>query len=76
MGVTLNTTKELPVANEIAALRSGGKRVRIHDAQMVVKLPAAVKTLVEEIGKGREDSGATVVREALAEYLEKRGYRL
>lgn len=63
------------MANELAALRSGGKRLRVHDAQMVVKLPATVKALVESIGAKREESGATVVREALAEYLEKRGYR-
>lgn len=63
------------MANEIAALRSGGKRARIHDAQMVTKVPASIKELVEGIGAKRNESGATIVREALAEYLEKRGYR-
>lgn len=64
------------MTNGLEALRSGGKRVRVHDAQMVVKLPAAVKALVEEIGATREGSAGAVVRDALAEYLEKRGFRL
>lgn len=60
--------------NALAALQSGGKRAKIHDAQMVTKLPQAVKDLVNEYGKGRGESEATVVRTALAEFFERRGY--
>jgi hypothetical protein len=59
----------------LADLNSGGKRTRLHDAQMVVKLPASAKALVKEVA-GKEDvSEATIVRWALAEYFERRGYR-
>lgn len=64
------------MTNGIDALRTGGKRVRVHDAQMVLKLPSAAKSLVETIGEKHGESGAAIVREAIAEYLEKRGYRL
>lgn len=56
-------------------LRTGGKRVKTHDAQMVIKLPRRAKELVNEVATKREVSEATVVREAIAEYLERRGYR-
>lgn len=59
----------------LAALTTGGKRERINDAQVVFKLPSAVKSLVEEIATTRDVSDATVWREAMAEYLNKRGYR-
>ena len=58
----------------LAALKSGGKRVRVHDAQMVTKLPKAVKSLVNEYAAGRNWSEADVVRDALAEYFDRRGY--
>lgn len=57
------------------ALRSGGKRTKTHDAQMVIKLPSRAKELVNTVATKREVSEATVVREAIAEYLERRGYR-
>lgn len=60
----------------IEALRSGGKRVKIHDAQAVFKLPKAVKKLVVDIAKKGEESEADVYRAAVAEYLDRRGYRL
>lgn len=58
------------------ALRSGGKRPKVHDAQIVTKAPRRAKELVNEIADSRGVSEATIVREALAEYLERRGYRL
>ena len=65
------------MGKNIEALRSGSKRTKTHDAQMVFKLPAAVKELVESIGREKfNDSAAEVVRDALGEYLEKRGYRI
>lgn len=61
-------------ASGLAALTSGSKRVRIHDAQMVIKLPSSVKALVKEYGDSRDESEAVVVRRALAEFFERRGY--
>lgn len=57
------------------ALRSGGKRARTHDAQMVIKLPASAKALLREAAESQGVSDATVVRLALAEWFERRGYR-
>ncbi len=58
----------------IASLSTPGKRVRVNDDQIVLKLPKTVKALVEDIAKGKDVSAAAVVRESLAEYLDKRGY--
>lgn len=55
-------------------LTNGGKRVRTHDAQMVIKLPSAAKDLVKAAAVAQGVSEATVVRHAIAEYLERRGY--
>lgn len=63
------------MSTTIEALNSGGKRVKTHDAQMVVKLPASAKALVKTVADKEEVSEATVVRWALAEYFERRGYR-
>lgn len=63
------------MTNVIQSLNGGGKRARVHDAQIVAKVPARAKELVGQIAKDREVSDSTVVREALAEYFEKRGYR-
>lgn len=63
------------MSSTIDALRTGGKRTKTHDAQMVIKLPGRAKELVGEVAAKREVSEATVVREAIAEYLERRGYR-
>lgn len=57
------------------SLRSGGSRQKIHNDQMMVKLPSAVKKIVENIGTETGTSASAVVRDALAEYLERRGYR-
>ncbi len=49
-------------------------RTKVHDAAIVVKLPKAAK---EAVGRAAGDLGvgaASVVRTALAEYLERRGY--
>jgi hypothetical protein len=58
----------------LEALSTGGKRVRVHDAQMVTKLPKAVKALIKEFGDARGMSEGAVVREALGEFFTKRGY--
>jgi hypothetical protein len=57
-------------------LRTAARRPRVHDAQIVTKLPKRAKELVNEIARGRGTFEATIVREALAEYLERRGYRM
>lgn len=63
------------MATTIEALNSGGKRERVQDAQMVIKLPGAAKSLVKEIADKEGVSEAAIVRYALAEYFERRGYR-
>lgn len=63
------------MSSTVDALRTGGKRVRVHDAQMVIKLPSSAKALLKSIADKREVSEAVVAREAIAEYLERRGYR-
>jgi hypothetical protein len=59
----------------ISDLQSGGKRVRTHDAQMVFKLPQAAKDLVSRVAAKEVISEGAVLRQALAEYFERRGYR-
>ncbi len=63
------------MSNVISALSSGGKRARVHDAQIVTKVPTRAKELIAEIATAREVSDAVIVREALGEYFEKRGYK-
>lgn len=62
------------IVSSLDAMSSGGKRVRVHDAQTVIKLPKSVKDLVSEIAGSREVSDAVIYREAVAEYLTRRGY--
>lgn len=62
------------MSNNLDALTNGGKRVKTHDAQMVIKLPSFAKALVNKAAVAQEVSEATVVRHAIAEYLERRGY--
>lgn len=59
----------------LATLAGSGKRERINDAQVNLKLPSAVKALVEKIAEDSGRSDAAVWREAMGEYLHKRGYR-
>jgi hypothetical protein len=61
--------------NVIEQLSSGGKRAKVHDAQLVTKVPGRAKALVNEIAESRGVSDAVIVREALGEYFERRGYR-
>ena len=62
------------IKNSIESMTEVKKRVRIHDSQVVLKLPSSVKALVSRIAGERGVSDATVIREAMAEYLTKRGY--
>lgn len=63
------------VSNTISDLTNGGKRVRTHDAQLVIKVPSAAKALVKQVAEAQGVSEAVIVRAAIAEYLERRGYR-
>lgn len=63
------------VSNTLSDLTNGGGRVRIHDAQLVVKVPSAAKALVKTVAEAQGVSEAVIVRAAIAEYLERRGYR-
>lgn len=58
----------------IEALANAGKRVKVHNAQIVTKVPSSVKALIQEIARTKGVSDATIVRQALAEYFEKRGF--
>ena len=62
------------MSNILDALATGSKRPRVHNAQMVTKLPASVKELVESYAAERQESAADVVRDALREFFERRGY--
>lgn len=62
------------VTEALNAMQSAGRRPRVHDAQMVFKLPQPVKDLVTSYSKGRDESEGAVVRQALAEFFERRGY--
>lgn len=57
------------------ALNTSGRRKRTHDAQMVIKLPKSAKALLRVASESQDVSDATIVRWALAEWFEKRGYR-
>lgn len=59
----------------VEGLRSTATRTRIHDAQMVFKLPKEAKALIAKVASDLGKSDGAVVRDALAEYFERRGYR-
>lgn len=59
----------------LASLSTSRKRERINDAQIVTKLPKAVKALMEEVAEKNGVSAGAINREALGEYFHKRGYR-
>lgn len=71
-------SNETTTVNESAALAQlggTGKRAKIHDAQIVFKLPSPVKALIQEYAGSEEVSDGQVIRWALAEYFEKRGIK-
>lgn len=63
------------MSGALSGLTGTGGRVKVHDAQMVIKLPSAAKALVKTAAEAQGFSEATVVRHAIAEYLERRGYK-
>lgn len=60
----------------IESMKADGKRPKVHDTQAVFKLPGAVKELVKRISEETGKTEAAIHRDALAEYLERRGYRI
>lgn len=71
-------SNEATTAGERAALAQlggTGKRAKVHDAQIVFKLPSPVKALIQEYADSEEVGGGQVIRWALAEYFEKRGIK-
>jgi len=61
--------------SELSDLKAPTKRVRNFDAQMVTKVPKSAKVLVSSIANDTGKSEGAIVREALSEYFERRGYR-
>lgn len=55
-------------------LTAKSRREKIHDAVLNTKLPQAVKSLVEAEAERQNVYPADIVREALGEYLSRRGY--
>lgn len=62
------------IIGSLDAMKSSSKRVKVHNAQTVVKHPAAIKELVNTIAEKNETSESAIWREALGEWLAKRGY--
>ena len=50
------------------------KRVRVHDAMLPIKMPSAVRSLISEVAEREGISDAAVVRWALSEFFNRRGY--
>ncbi len=72
---------ELPASDPIEEVDSPldllaavARRPKIHDAVMNTKIPSSVKALVEQEADRRGVTPAAVVREAVGEYLQRRGY--
>lgn len=55
-------------------LTTVSRRPLIHDSILNVKLPHAVKSLLKDEAERRGEDLSVVAREAIAEYLRRRGY--
>ncbi len=60
--------------SNLEAMAGNGKRVRVHDDQMVLKLPAQVKGMIASEAEVQGVTSSTIVRRAVADYLAARGY--
>lgn len=58
----------------LEAMAGNGKRVRVHDDQMVLKLPSQVKDMIVAEAGNQSVTSSTIVRRAVADYLAARGY--
>ncbi|WP_330242002.1 ribbon-helix-helix protein, CopG family [Streptomyces sp. NBC_00525] len=59
------------MTNSVDALRSIPQRTRVHDTAINLKIPGEVKDRLEQVAKDQEVSMSTIIRWALADYLEK-----
>lgn len=62
------------MSHGLELLATKGTREVVHDAAMNFKLPASVKQLIEEYAAEKKETAAQVVRDALSDYFERRGY--
>lgn len=62
------------ISSSLDAMSAVGKRAKVHDAQAVFKLPTAVKELVKSVATDQGVSEAAIYKQAVAEYLTRRGY--
>lgn len=62
------------MSHGLELLATKGTREVVHDAAMNFKLPATVKNLVETYATEKKETAAQIVRDALSEYFERRGY--
>lgn len=62
------------VSAALDAMSTSGRRVKVHDEMIPIKHPAPVRELVKRVAADRNMTEAAVWREAMGEYLTKRGY--
>lgn len=62
------------ISNALDAMAVGGKRVKVHDEMIPIKHPKPVRELVKRVAEDRGMTEAAVWREAMGEYLTRRGY--
>lgn len=62
------------VSTALDAMTTSGKRAKVHDEMIPVKHPGAVRDLVKKVAEDRSMTEAAVWREAMGEYLTRRGY--
>jgi len=62
------------VSTALEAMSTGGKRVKVHDEMIPIKHPGPVRELVKKVAEQRGMTEAAVWREAMGEYLTRRGY--
>lgn len=60
--------------NPLDAMVAMSRREKVHDDVMNVKMPATVKVLLKAEAERRGVTPAALVREAIGEYLTRKGY--
>lgn len=62
------------VTNALEAMSTSGKRTKVHDEMIPIKHPKPVRALVKKVAEDTGRTEAAVWREAMGEYLTRRGY--
>lgn len=62
------------VSAALEAMSTGSKRVRVHDEMIPIKHPSTVRELVKRVAADQGVSEAAVWREAMGQYLTRKGY--